>query len=145
MVLSGARIEGSAWASDSRNLVFSGTVNGKEGLWRIGASGPKSPEKLNGIGSSIPRSKRMGRSRGVTVAVTCGRLVYSQSIFDSNLWRMAMTGTAKGKTAQFISSTRDEIQPDYSSDGRKIAFENQTARDRKNFGSATRIGPLRCK
>jgi Tol biopolymer transport system component len=45
-------------------------------------------------------------------------------MLDLNIWRIGLTGDEKGKAARFISSTRQEFQPEYSPDGQKIAFES---------------------
>ncbi len=126
LVLSGARMEGIAWTPDGRNLVFSGELGGSTGLWRIGISGTGKPTKLIGIAENSIRLKRTGRGRGVNLAVAQKgrRLVFSQGTFDINIWRIGLRDGDKGAKARFLSSTRDEFQPDYSPDGQRIAFES---------------------
>ncbi len=51
------------------------------------------------------------------------RLVYNRGIFDPNIWRVELDGS-KPKTAPFISSTRVENAPQFSADGKKIAFQS---------------------
>jgi Tol biopolymer transport system component len=125
-ILSGARVEGFAWAPDSRELVAFGELGGVDGFWRIRVNGSRAITRLTGIGQIPIRLKRMGRGRGVNLAISHDgrRLMYSEGRFDANIWRLDLKGTTKGTILPFITSTRDDFQPDYSSDGRKIAFES---------------------
>ena len=50
-------------------------------------------------------------------------MVYSESLTDSNIWRVDLSGHDNAPT-QLIASTRAEINPQYSPDGTKIAFES---------------------
>ncbi|HEX4770533.1 MAG TPA: hypothetical protein VH351_06875 [Bryobacteraceae bacterium] len=125
-ILSGARIEGFAWAPDSRELMAFGELDGQNGFWRVRVKGSRAITPLTGIGQIPVRLKRMGRGRGVNLAISHDgrRLMYTEGRFDANIWRLDLTGATKGKIFPFIASTRDDFQPDYSSDGRKIAFES---------------------
>jgi len=128
-VLSGGWVESIAWTTDSRELVFSGNVGGKEGLWQIGVFGARKITRLAGIGPSIAPAKRQaGLASPLRVNLAISRegrrLAYSQGLWDVNIWRMAISGSARGKASRFISSTRDETNPIYSPGGQKIAFES---------------------
>lgn len=127
-ILSNVWIECLAWTSDNRDIVFSGSVNGKEGLWRVGIQGARKVRQLNGIGPNVPPSKlKTGYfGRGVDLAASRqgGYLVYSQTNSDWNIWRIGLRGAEKGKGKPFVSSTRDEVRATYSADGQKIAFES---------------------
>jgi Tol biopolymer transport system component len=110
-------IGGLAWSEDGGSLVFSserGAMAGMGALWRIdiGATSSRAePEQLRGIGprAYVPAIARQG-----------GRLAYQEVVKDTNLWRVA---TAGGEPPQLvISSTREEMNPDYSADGARIAF-----------------------
>jgi Tol biopolymer transport system component len=125
-IMSGARIEGFAWAPDSRELVAFGEKGGVSGFWRIGVTGSRGTGRLSSIEQIPVRLKRMGRGRGINLAISHDgrRLMYSQGRFDANIWHIDLTGKTKGKILPLITSTRDDLQPDYSTDGRKIAFES---------------------
>jgi Tol biopolymer transport system component/DNA-binding winged helix-turn-helix (wHTH) protein len=58
-------------------------------------------------------------ARGVALSRT-GRLVYSRSTRDSNIWRVPVSGGAA--PVRWIASTADDHTPAYSPDGRRIAF-----------------------
>jgi Tol biopolymer transport system component len=51
-----------------------------------------------------------------------GRLVYSAQFRDTNLWKLALGGEAKAGTGPLAASTFDEHTPDYSRDGKRLAF-----------------------
>jgi Tol biopolymer transport system component/DNA-binding winged helix-turn-helix (wHTH) protein len=53
-----------------------------------------------------------------------GRLVYARPVRDTNIWKLDLPRlhAAAAKPVRFISSTRDDHNPDYSPDGSKIAF-----------------------
>jgi Tol biopolymer transport system component len=121
-------IQGIAWTADSREVVFAGDLAGRSGLWRVQAFASGRARRLNGIGHDSGRLKRMGRYRGMSVSVsrTGGRLAYTQGVFDANIWRVSL-GRDKGPAARLIWSTKDDIQPAYSPNGRQIAFESDRA------------------
>ena len=125
-ILSNVRMEGFAWTPDSQNIILFGEVNSKGGFWQAGVNGSRKLTHLAGLGSIPRRLKRMGKSRGITLAISQDgrRLIYSEGKFDVNIWRIQLTGDSKGKVLPSITSTRDEVQPEYSPDGRKIAFQS---------------------
>ena len=58
------------------------------------------------------------------------RLAWAQSIYDTNIWRLELTGTNKNRSAEpqaFISSTQTDVWPEYSPDGRRILFGSSRA------------------
>ena len=114
-------IGGLAWSEDGGSIVFSserGAMAGTGTLWRIhigGSLARAEPEQLRGIGPGayVPVIARQG-----------GRLAYQDVFHDINLWRVA---TAGGEPPQLvISSTREEMNPDYSADGRIAFASNQS-------------------
>jgi len=128
-ILSDVWIEGLAWTADSREIVFAGSVHGKESFWRIRGDGERTVQPISGISLNAAPSKLKSSyfDRGTDVAISPqGQyLVYSQTNTDMNIWRVGLRGREKGKPAPLIHSTRDESMPVYSADGRKIAFESE--------------------
>jgi Tol biopolymer transport system component len=62
----------------------------------------------------------------LALAAKAHRLVYSKSVTDYNIWRLAVP--APGENAQpparFLASTRFETSPAWSPDGRRVAFSS---------------------
>jgi len=94
-------------------FVFSSDLSGDSRLWRIGASGG-APEKLLGIG---------GPDFAERVSVKRHRLVFTRGTSDENIWRIAVQGSAiEGRPKKLIASTRDDMNPQPSPDGKRLAF-----------------------
>ncbi len=103
-----------AWTTDGKDLIFSALSGGESSLWRVAASGASKPQRLPfGENGSYPAISRREN-----------RLTYTQSFTDSNIWRAEIP--APGEKAKpperLISSTRNEYFPEYSPDGKKVAF-----------------------
>ncbi len=112
-------IVGMTWSADGRSIVFSserGATAGAGSLWRIRVDSSISrapPEQVLGVGprASYPAISRRGRL-----------LAYQEHFQDSNLWRAPASG--RGAPELVIASTREEVRPDYSPDGRRIVFDS---------------------
>ena len=113
------QVAGLAWTSDGREIVFSSNRGGPYGLWRVSVSGG-APEPLPAVGESAtdPFVSRQGN-----------RLAYTYRKVDRNIWRApGPHSTAKSSVpTKFIASSRNESSPQYSPDGRKIAFASNRA------------------
>ncbi|HEY6991099.1 MAG TPA: winged helix-turn-helix domain-containing protein [Bryobacteraceae bacterium] len=113
-------ISGLAWTADGRNLVFSSTRGGKLELWQMAPVTGSKPVRLV-AGGDDPQDLVLSR-RG-------HRLVYTREFGDVNIWRMGLSGSETGKTSTLIASTRNEVNPAYSPDGKQIAFESNRSGD----------------
>jgi Tol biopolymer transport system component len=101
------------WTPSGQEIVFSKY----DGSWRIATSGSSPPQRLASVGEEGPV---------LDISRQGNRLVYARSIDDSNIWRLELPGP-KGKIslpAAFISSTWNDDFPQFSTDGRKIAFRS---------------------
>ena len=102
-----------AWTADSREIVFTQWYYGSLRLWRVPANGGTPVELSIGVeGASTLAISRQGN-----------RLAYSEEVRDTNVWRIGINGSpAKRSPEKLISSTRQDYGPQYSPDGKKIAF-----------------------
>lgn len=113
LTFDGAQVFGLAWTTDAREVVFSSARSGSIVLWRIPAQGG-SPERLaavepNALYPSISRRE--------------DRLAYTTAFEDSNIWRVQFSqGKIISPPHLLISSTRADFDPQYSPDGKRIAF-----------------------
>jgi Tol biopolymer transport system component len=106
----------SAWTPEGQEIIFSSAAEFDGGrLWRVPSSGSGVPEQLpfSGAGAYRPAISRNGN-----------RLAYQRYMFDKNIWRLPLSSlaTAAGPPARFIASTRQDFAPQYSPDGKRIAF-----------------------
>jgi Tol biopolymer transport system component len=103
---------GIAFLPDSREIVFgAGAVTAFQ-LWRLAVSGRSDPVRLPYVAEDALAPVIVGR-----------RLVYSWQRRETNLWRL---DTRTGERTMLIGSGsgRDHEDPQYSPDGRRIAFES---------------------
>jgi eukaryotic-like serine/threonine-protein kinase len=108
----------SAWTPDGKAIVFSSGLFGIGTLWKVAVSGNGQPEQLpfgtdNAYWPSVSRNGN--------------RLAYQRVGFDSDIWRVSLSspGTAAAPPARFVTSTRLDENPEYSPDGKRIAFESE--------------------
>jgi eukaryotic-like serine/threonine-protein kinase len=107
-----------AWTADGREIVFtSGQVIARQSLWKTMASGSGKPQRLTSVGEYglLPAISRQGH-----------RLAYVRWLTDYNIGRVEIRGRdgTSSLASNFISSTLTDDIPQYSSDGKKIAFES---------------------
>ena len=105
-----------AWMPEGNEIVFSSRPGWSfdRSLLRLRLSRAARPVPLAVTGDPVaPAISRQGN-----------RLAYEARRHDANIWRIAVPGLgAKPKEAmKFISSTRSEIEPRFSPDGKRIAF-----------------------
>jgi|SRR6266567_1236195 len=111
-----------AWTSDGREIVFSDRL----GVSRISATATAQPRQITSFGGNIDT---------LTISRHRQRLIYVHYIVHSKVWRLITPVVEENrdrghrKTVQtgssavsFISSTRNDSAPQYSRDGKKVAF-----------------------
>jgi hypothetical protein len=108
------------FTANGREIIFSSDQTGKNALWRIAASAGARPQPLALIGEDGIEPQVSRRS---------GRLVYRRQTTATKIWRVPVSVSAAGASpaGPFLSSSRAERTPQFSPDGRKIAFESDRA------------------
>jgi eukaryotic-like serine/threonine-protein kinase len=112
-----------AWTGDGREIVYSAGSLVPRGLWRISvyghAAGRDEPQRLPSVGSDASEP---------SISPSGHRLAYVHLFSHNSIWRVAAPGVernrlrAANQPAPLISSTRDDESPQFSPDGKKIAF-----------------------
>ena len=130
-------IGGLDWTADGREIVFSSSRSGAAGLWRIPVSGGQ-PRPLWGeegpvLWNATPAESIMEISRAFRVSIsrTANRLVYTRGFYDTDIWQVGAPGAAgiSRTPTKLIATTQLEEAPQFSPDGRMLAF------------ASTRTGP----
>jgi serine/threonine protein kinase/Tol biopolymer transport system component len=108
--------ESPAWTQDGREIIFSSSRKGLPTLWRIPASGG-TPRPVTGVGAHVccPSISRKGHE-----------LIYQNRMVNHNIWRIKLQDQAhpQGPPSILISTNGSNLRPDFSADGKKIAFES---------------------
>src|SRR5262249_26669330 len=110
-------IEGFAWTADGREIVFASNRVGLLKLWRVNASGgTPEPMGIGDFGTSFPAIARKG-----------DRLAFVKRIADTNIYKLSLDRSARsgGESIKVAKSTQLDWNPNFSSDGKRIAFESE--------------------
>ncbi len=106
-----------SWASDGREIVFSSNRAGLATLWRVAASG--------GIPRRVPSTGPVAWYP--SVSVSGGELAYEDVDEEENLWGIALRDprhvSAEASIVVPAAKTHNFV-PQFSPDGRKIAFQS---------------------
>jgi Tol biopolymer transport system component/predicted Ser/Thr protein kinase len=104
-------MSGIAWTADGRSLVYAASRDAGLNLylWRVPIAGTAKPERLELAGRQAqhPATPRAGN-----------RLAYVQGGLDPDIWKWEAGAAAKN----FISSTLNDGNAQFSPDGKRIAF-----------------------
>jgi serine/threonine protein kinase/Tol biopolymer transport system component len=113
------QVTGVAWTANGREIVYAAGAANVQSLWRMSVFG----WRVSVFGRRTPRrlSYTTRSAMYPAIAPKTSRLAYAWRILNVNLWRL---DTRTGERTKLISSTYDSRIPQYSPDGRKIAFQS---------------------
>jgi Tol biopolymer transport system component len=118
IVDAGAKILGLTWSEDGNSLIYSANISSNDfQLWRIGLEKGAKPRKLETATrmASFPAAARHGN-----------RLAYAGDNSDQDIWRVRREESARS----FLASSLLDNSPQFSPDGRRIAFASGRGADR---------------
>lgn len=103
--------KGLTWAPGGDHLIFGKGLGNASYLWRVGVDDGKPPARLDlaGEGAWFP-----------DIGARHRRLAFQRALSDPDIWRIA----ADGQASPLITSSVREVGPQYSPDGRRVAFES---------------------
>ena len=105
-----------AWTPDSREIVFSSDRGASASLWRVSVSG----------GAPRPAAGPLGEPSWPSIPATGNSLVYEQFTGRSNIFQLKLASAkrAEGSPSVLVSEKGDKMRPEFSPDGKRIAFES---------------------
>jgi eukaryotic-like serine/threonine-protein kinase len=114
-----ANVSGLTWTADGHELVYAAGSGYASSLWRVPVSGAQTPRRL---------AYALSAATSPAVARTPPRLVYAWTIRNTRFWRL---DTRTGERKALFGSTGFSAFPQYSPDGRKIAFTSERSGNRE--------------
>jgi Tol biopolymer transport system component/tRNA A-37 threonylcarbamoyl transferase component Bud32 len=104
-------LNGLGFAPDGGSVLFSGVREHAQALWRLSLSSPGAPERV-AFGD---------QAAAFDVAYRANRMVFERRSPDSNVMRLDLESST-ATPLQFLNSTREDMWPEYSPDGSRIAL-----------------------
>ncbi|QQS48033.1 MAG: serine/threonine-protein kinase [Acidobacteriota bacterium] len=106
--------EGLAWTANGREIIYSSPRGGLPSLWKISASGGR-PRRVIGTGEY---------AFSPATSIQGGYLAYVYRRVDRNIWRIPgpYSDATDSSPVKLIASTRDDVSPQFSPDGKRIVF-----------------------
>jgi Tol biopolymer transport system component/DNA-binding winged helix-turn-helix (wHTH) protein len=109
-------IFGLTWSAESCEVIYSSTGEGPTKLWRVSTAGG-APRPVAGVGLM---------AYSPTVPPKGSELAYRQAIGRDNIWRITLKDGKHlaGPPNIAIAAKGRKLRPNFSSDGKRIAFES---------------------
>jgi serine/threonine protein kinase/Tol biopolymer transport system component len=117
------QLHGPVWASN-REVLFYSTSGVSGSIWRMLADGSSEQQPVAGV---LDGAREPAISHPVNGPV---RMAYTHVANDTNIWCMEIAPDGHGgvrtvaQPASIIASTRAELSPQFSPDGKRIVFES---------------------
>jgi Tol biopolymer transport system component/DNA-binding winged helix-turn-helix (wHTH) protein len=116
------------WSADGKEILFIRSEAGTGSrIWRVAPFRDAQARLVESVGEG---------STSITFSAQSNRLVYSKGSEDQNIWRMSLDPMSSGRTPNqseasipLIASTREDVQQQFSPDGRLIAFGSDRSGD----------------
>ena len=110
------------WTRDGREIVFDSGDAGNGYLYRIAIDEPGKPRRIE----SIEKIHHL-----LAISHAAHRLAYVRTLWDTNIWRLQLGVNDKlvASPSSLISSTRADLNPQFSPDGKQIAFISDRSGD----------------
>ena len=103
------------WTKDGKQIIFlEGEPESQVVVRRVPVSGGE-PSTIEGIGDN---------ATSFTLSTTRNRLLYSTESINYDIRRLDMRARGENEAKRFLSSTRYEVSPAYSPNGKRIAFQS---------------------
>lgn len=105
-----------AWTQDGHDIVFCSTRGGLPSLWHISVSGG-TPQPVVGVGES---------AYAPSISSKGNQLVYQHFLLSDAIWQINLKDEMHrlSQPAQLISEKGRKRRPQFSPDGKRIAFES---------------------
>jgi Tol biopolymer transport system component/DNA-binding winged helix-turn-helix (wHTH) protein len=100
------------WSTDGQRILFTSVRKGNQRLWQIGAGGG-TPELVPGAPYDI---------KNFTISPENGGLAFTNLIEDSSISLHELPASGPGRRRCSINSSRTEMDPQFSPDGRMLTF-----------------------
>ena len=105
--------QGLTWTADGNNLILANDPGDGGELWQLSLQGEREQLPFGEEGTAP------------TVAARSGRMAYVRSRTTIDIWRADLTaGQPEESATRLIYSTRTQVLPRYSADGKRIAFQS---------------------
>jgi Tol biopolymer transport system component len=129
-----------AWMPDGKEIVFASSRSGSFSLWRIAAAGG-TPQPVAGSGAN---------AECPAISLKGNQLAYQRAVYQTDILRLSLTGknVQQGKPVPVIGAKGSNVRPQFSPDGKKIAFQSSQSgydeiwvcdSDGSNCGSLTSL------
>jgi Tol biopolymer transport system component/DNA-binding winged helix-turn-helix (wHTH) protein len=110
------------WSADGQEILFTRDEPGTGSrIWKVAAFQNEDARLVEKVGEG---------STSIALSPRGNRLAYSKGASDQNIWRINLNSMSSGlrsdhsATTRLIASTREDGQPQFSPDGRLIAFNS---------------------
>ena len=100
------------WLAGGREILYASGLGLRSNIYRVAVDGASPPRLIEALGDGVTTP---------SLSLSSGRLAYNRSVLNTNLWRLDLQSRGSAPT-QLIASTTREAAPQYSPDGKRIAF-----------------------